>query len=98
LLAAGFIDHDERKRLMLLPFALFGLATLACGLATSYATLLVARGLAGVFGGILSSLAQTQLADAIAFSRRATAGGVVTTAFSVSTVTGVPLSLWLAED
>jgi predicted MFS family arabinose efflux permease len=97
LLAAGFIDRYERKRLILILFALFALATLACGLATSYAALLVARGLAGVFGGILGSMVQTQLADAIPFSRRATAGGVVATAFSVSTVAGVPLSLWLAE-
>ena len=97
LLAAGFIDRFERKRTMLVLFALFGLATLACGLATGYASLLVARGLAGVFGGILGSLVQTLLADAIPFQRRATAGGVVATAFSVSTVAGVPLSLWIAE-
>jgi predicted MFS family arabinose efflux permease len=97
LLAAGFIDRFERKRTMLVLFALFGLATLACGLATGYASLLVARGLAGVFGGILGSQVQTLLADAIPYQRRATAGGVVATAFSVSTVAGVPLSLWLAE-
>jgi len=86
LLAAGFIDRFERKRLMLVLFALFALATLACGLATSYTTLLVARGLAGVFGGILGSMVQTLLADAIPFQRRAAAGGVVATAFSVATV------------
>jgi predicted MFS family arabinose efflux permease len=97
LLAAGFIDRFERKRAMLVLFALFGVATLACGLATGYVSLLVARGLAGVFGGILGSQVQTLLADAIPFQRRATAGGVVATAFSVSTVAGVPLSLWLAE-
>jgi predicted MFS family arabinose efflux permease len=97
LLAAGFIDRFERKRAMLVLFSLFGLATLACGLATGYTSLIVARGLAGVFGGILGSLVQTLLADAIPFQRRATAGGVVATAFSVSTVAGVPLSLWVAE-
>lgn len=57
--AAGFVDRFERKRLMLVLFALFVLATLACGLATSYATLLVARGLAGAFGGILGSMVQS---------------------------------------
>ena len=97
LLAAGVIDRFERKRAMLFVFALFALATLACGLAPSYATLLAARGLAGLFGGILGSMVQTLLADAIPFQRRASAGGVVATAFSVSTVAGVPLSLWLAE-
>ena len=96
LLAAGFIDRFERKRAMLFVFALFALATLACGLSANYATLLAARGLAGLFGGILGSMVQTLLADAIPFRRRASAGGVVATAFSVSTVAGVPLSLWLS--
>jgi predicted MFS family arabinose efflux permease len=35
--------------------------------------------------------------DAIPFSRRATATGIVSTAFSVATVLGVPLSLWVAN-
>ena len=97
LLAAGFVDRFERKRLMLVLFACFVCATLACGLAESYGVLLVARGLAGVFGGILGSMVQTLLADAIPFSRRASAGGIVATAFSLSTVAGVPASLFLAD-
>ena len=36
LLAATFIDRFERKRLLLTIFGLFGLATLACGLAPGY--------------------------------------------------------------
>ncbi|MEQ1913904.1 MAG: MFS transporter, partial [Sideroxydans sp.] len=43
LLAATFVDRFERKRLILVVFLLFGLATLACGLAPSYATLIIAR-------------------------------------------------------
>ncbi len=97
LLAATFIDRFERKRLLLVMFALFGLATLACGLAPGYATLLIARGLAGAFGGVLGALVQTIVGDVIPFARRARASGVVSAAFSISTVAGVPLSLWLAE-
>lgn len=97
LFAAGYVDRFERKRLMLAVFGLFGLATLACGLADSFTTLLVARGLAGVFGGVLGALVQTLLADAIPFERRATAGGMVAMAFSLSTIAGVPVSLWLAQ-
>jgi predicted MFS family arabinose efflux permease len=97
LLAATFIDRFERKRLMLTIFALFGLATLACGLAPSYITLLIARGLAGTFGGVMGAMVQTIVGDVIPFARRAKAGGVVSTAFSISTVAGVPLSLWLAN-
>jgi predicted MFS family arabinose efflux permease len=97
LLAATFIDRFERKRLVLTIFGLFGMATLACGLAPSYAMLLIARGLAGTFGGIMGAMVQTIIGDVIPFSRRARASGVVATAFSLSTVAGVPLSLWLAN-
>ena len=97
LFAATFVDRFERKRLLLLMFALFGLATLACGLAPGYAALLVARGLAGAFGGVMGALVQTMIGDVIPFERRARASGVVASAFSLSTVVGVPLSLWLAN-
>ncbi|MFH1658356.1 MAG: major facilitator transporter [Rhodocyclaceae bacterium] len=97
ILAATFVDLFERKRLLLIVFTLFGVATLACGLAPGYSTLILARGMAGVFGGIMGALVQTMIADAIPFSRRARASGVVSSAFSISTIVGVPLSLWLAN-
>jgi len=97
LLAATFVDHFERKRLLLTVSILFGLSTLACGLSPSYSTLIVARGLAGVFGGIMGAMVQTIVGDVIPFERRAHASGIVSTAFSVATVAGVPLSLWLAN-
>jgi predicted MFS family arabinose efflux permease len=97
LLAATFVDRFERKRLLLFMFVLFGTATLACGLAPGYATLMVARGLAGAFGGVLGALVQTIIGDTIPFSRRAKASGIVSSAFSFSTVAGVPISLWMAN-
>ncbi|MDD2914403.1 MAG: MFS transporter [Gallionella sp.] len=97
LFAATFVDRFERKRLLLLMFALFGAATLACALAPGYATLLIARGMAGAFGGVMGALVQTIVGDVIPFARRARASGVISVAFSLSTVAGVPLSLWLAH-
>ena len=97
LLAATFIDRFERKRMLLGMFALFGVATLACALAPSYATLLIARGFAGAFGGVMGAMTHTIIGDAIPFERRARAGGMVSAAFSVATVAGVPVSLWLAN-
>ncbi|MDP1870082.1 MAG: MFS transporter [Gallionella sp.] len=97
LLAATFVDKFERKRLLLTVFALFGLSTLACGFAPGYATLLIARGLAGAFGGVMGAMVQTLVGDLIPFERRATASGVISSSFSLSTVAGVPLSLWLAN-
>lgn len=97
MLAAVFIDRFERKRLLLTMFALFILATLACGLAPGFGTLLLARCTAGAFGGVLGSMVQTMVGDLIPFERRGRASGIIMTAFSLSTVAGVPLSLYLAN-
>ncbi|MEO5379107.1 MAG: MFS transporter [Magnetococcus sp. DMHC-6] len=97
LLAATFIDRFERKKLLLIVLFLFSVTTLACGLASGYPTLLVARGLSGAFGGVMGALVQTMIGDVIPFVRRAKASGVVSTAFGLSTVAGVPISLWLAN-
>jgi len=83
--------------LLLVIFGLFGLATLACGLSPGYVTLLIARGIAGAFGGVMGAMVQTIVGDVIPFARRARSSGVVSTAFSLATVAGVPLSLWLAN-
>lgn len=97
LLAATYIDRFDRRKLMLTLYALFIIATLCCGLAPDYSTLLIARALAGAFGGILGALVQTMVADVIPFERRGKAMGTVMTAFSISTVAGVPLGLFLAS-
>ncbi len=96
LLAATYLDKFDRKKLLLTLYILFGLATLACGLAPTYYSLMVARVLAGVFGGVLSALSQTIVAEVIPFERRGRAMGIVMTSFSVSTVAGVPIGLFLA--
>lgn len=97
VLAAAFVDRFERKRLLLTMFALFALATLACGLASGYVSLLLARSAAGAFGGVLGSMVQTMVGDLIPFERRGRASGTIMSAFALSTVAGVPLSLYLAN-
>jgi predicted MFS family arabinose efflux permease len=96
LLASTYIDRFGRKRLLLVLYGLFALSTLACGLASTYGALMVARIAAGVFGGVLSALSQTIVGDAIPFERRGRAMGIVMTSFSVSTVAGVPMGLYMA--
>lgn len=98
LMASTYIDRFSRKHLLLTMYTLFGLATLACGLATDYGWLMVARVAAGLFGGVLSAMAQTIVADVVPFERRGRAMSVVMTSFSVSTVAGVPLGLFLAAQ
>lgn len=97
MLVASFIDRFERKRMLLAVLALFAVATLFCALAPGFATLLVARGAAGAFGGILGAMVQTMVGDLVPFERRGRASGTIMAAFSVATVAGVPASLWLAN-
>ncbi|WP_216239327.1 MFS transporter [Polynucleobacter sp. JS-Polo-80-F4] len=95
--ATYYIDRFERRQLLLRLYVCFIIATIACGFAQNYHMLFIARACAGAFGGILGSLVQTIVADSIPFERRGKALGTVMAAFSVSTVAGVPLSLFLAN-
>jgi predicted MFS family arabinose efflux permease len=97
LLAATYIDRFDRRKLLLSLYALFALATLCCGLAPNYTALLVARAMAGAFGGIMGALVQTIVADLVPFERRGQAMGTIMASFSLSTVAGVPLGLFLAN-
>jgi predicted MFS family arabinose efflux permease len=96
LAASAYIDRFGRKRLLLVLYSLFALATLACGLAPTYGSLMAARIAAGLFGGVLSALSQTIVGDVIPFERRGRAMGIVMTAFSAASVAGVPSGLFLA--
>lgn len=97
LAAATYVDRFDRKHLLLTLYVLFALATLACGFAPDYGLLMVARVAAGLFGGVLSALAQTIVADVVPFERRGRAMAIVMSSFSVATVAGVPAGLFLAS-
>lgn len=97
LAASLVIDRYSRRGLLLVMYAGFALATLACALAPGYGTLMAARVAAGVFGGVLSALVQTIVAEGVPYERRGRAMGVVMSAFSLATVAGVPAALALAQ-
>src|SRR5277367_3810894 len=52
LLAAGFADRFDRKKLLLFFYSGFIVGTLLCGIAPDYNFLLVARVVTGIFGGV----------------------------------------------
>lgn len=97
LLVATFVDRFERKRLVSITLALFAVATLLCALAPGFWTLLVARGAAGAFGGVLGGMVQTMVGDIVPFQRRGRASGTIMSAFSAATIAGVPASLYVAN-
>jgi DHA1 family inner membrane transport protein len=97
LLAALFVDRFDRKSILLIFFVGFTVGTLACAMAPSYEFLLIARSLAGFFGGVLSSLVLSIISDSIPYSKRGTAMGLLMTAFSFASIAGVPFSLYIAH-
>lgn len=97
-LAAFFwIDRLDRKQSLLILGTGFGIATLFCGLAPDFWTLLAARVLAGAFGGILGALIYAVIGDLIPLARRGQATGLILSAFSVAAVVGVPAGMFLAN-
>ncbi|MBI2496750.1 MAG: MFS transporter [Opitutae bacterium] len=96
-LAGGFLlDKFDRKRALLVLYAGFGLATLACGFAPNHQALLLARLAAGAFGGLAGSMVTAMVGDFIPPARRGRAMAFVTAAFPVASVLGVPAGLMLA--
>lgn len=96
-LAGFWMDRFDRKRALLTLYAGFGLGTLCCAFAPNYWTLLIARTLAGGFGGVAGSVVMAIVGDVIPHERRGQAMGVIMTAFSLASILGLPVGLQLAE-
>jgi predicted MFS family arabinose efflux permease len=94
---AFFLDRFDRKIILLWVYVGFAIATLGCALSPSYSVLLLARVLSGLFGGLTSALILAIIGDVIPDSRRGRAMGLVMAAFSVASVLGVPMGLFLAS-
>lgn len=98
LVGALFLDRFDRRRA--LGVAMFGLVlgTLSAASARGLGTLMLARVVAGAFGGPATSLSYAIIADVIPEERRGKAMGAVMGAFSVASVLGVPAGLELARQ
>ncbi len=97
ILAAGFSDRFDRKKFLMFFYAGFVLGTLMCGLAQTYTSLLIARMVTGLFGGVLGSVVGAITTDLFPMSMRGRVMGFVQTAFASSQVMGIPLGLFLAN-
>jgi predicted MFS family arabinose efflux permease len=97
LVGGAFLDRFDRRKALAISMLGLVLATAAGGLATGLSSLMLARVLAGLFGGPATSLAMSIVAELIPVERRGRAMGAVMGAFSVASVVGVPLALYVAE-
>jgi len=97
ILAAGFADKFDRKKMLLFFYAGFILGTLLCGIAPDYYFLLMARMVTGIFGGVLFSINMAIIADLFALETRGRVMGFVQMSFAVSQVAGIPVGLFFAN-
>ncbi len=98
LLAAGFADKFDRKKLLLFFYGGFIIGTLFCALAPSYQDLLLARVITGIFGGVISSIGFAIITDLFKLEVRGRVMGYVQMAFASSQVLGIPIGLYLANE
>jgi predicted MFS family arabinose efflux permease len=97
LLTAGFADKFDRKKLLLFFYTGFIGGTLFCGLAHSYFTLITARIITGLFGGVIGSIGMAIITDLFTLQQRGRVMGFVQMGFGASQVLGVPIGLALAN-
>lgn len=97
LFSAGFADRFDRKKMLLFFYAGFIVGTLMCGMAGSYSSLLFARIVTGIFGGVIGSICLAIMADIFEFNVRGRVMGYLQTAFSASQILGLPLGLYLTN-
>jgi predicted MFS family arabinose efflux permease len=97
LLAAGFADKFDRKKLLLFFYSGFIAGTFLCAIASTYHMLMIGRIVTGIFGGVLGSISFAIVADLFSFDQRGRVMGFVQMAFAVSQVGGIPVGLYLAN-
>jgi MFS transporter, DHA1 family, inner membrane transport protein len=97
LTIAMFTDKYDRKNTLLFAYVGFVAGTIACGFASSYGLLLIARIVAGLFGGIIGAQVLAIVADMFVYERRGRAMGIVMGGFAGASILGVPISLNLTN-
>ena len=97
VLAAGFADRFDRKRILLFFYVGFTAGTALCALAPNYHVLLLGRIVTGLFGGVVGSIVLAIVTDLFPFHLRGRVMGFVQTAFAASQVLGIPVGLFLAN-
>jgi predicted MFS family arabinose efflux permease len=97
VLAAGFADQFDRKRILLFFYVGFTAGTALCALAPNYHLLLLGRIVTGLFGGVVGSVVLAIVTDLFPLHLRGRVMGYVQTAFAASQVLGIPVGLFLAN-
>ncbi len=97
ILAAGFADQFDRKKLLIFFYIGFLIGTVFCAIAPTYNFLLLARIVTGIFGGVIGSVSFAIISDLFKFEVRGRVMGFVQMSFAASQILGLPIGLLLAN-
>lgn len=97
LLTAGFADRFDRKKLLLFFYVGFITGTFICGFANSYLSLVIARIITGIFGGVIGSISLAIVTDLFSLQQRGRVMGLIQMAIGASQVLGIPVGLYLGN-
>jgi predicted MFS family arabinose efflux permease len=97
LLAAGFADKFDRKKLLIFFYVGFILGTTFCAFSNSYVMLLCARIITGFFGGVIGSVSLAIMTDLFSINQRGRVMGFIQMAFATSQILGIPIGLYFAN-
>ncbi|WP_304235754.1 MFS transporter [Jiulongibacter sediminis] len=98
ILAAGFADKFDRKKLLMFFYTGFLIGTAFCAMANSYWFLLMARIFTGIFGGVIGSIGYAIITDIFELKVRGRVMGFTQMAFAASQILGLPIGLYLANN
>lgn len=98
LLAAGFADKFDRKKLLIFFYTGFIIGTVFCALSSSYMMLLMARIVTGFFGGVIGSVSLAIVTDLFVIHQRGRVMGFIQMAFATSQILGIPVGLYFANN
>lgn len=97
MFAAVYLDHYDRKRLLLICLGGLTVMTAVSALAWDFYSLVAIRFVTGMFGGPCTAICFAVIADCVPDKRRGSAMGKVMTAFSLASILGVPFGLEVAH-
>jgi len=97
IMAARFLDAFDRKHVAVAAVTGLSIGTVSAAFAGSLTTLIIARVVAGIFGGPAAAISLSMVTDAVPVQRRGRAMAIVMGTFSVSSIAAIPFGLELAR-
>jgi predicted MFS family arabinose efflux permease len=98
LLAAGFADKFDRKKILIFFYTGFIIGTIFCAISSSYLMLLIARIVTGLFGGVIGSISLAIVADLFLINQRGRVMAYIQMAFAASLILGIPVGVYFANN